>query len=48
MKTPFYKEVSAIRFENFMLRMRVNFYQNNISWAAKRFEWDDDIYADLD
>jgi uncharacterized protein YueI len=48
LKNVLYKEVYAIRFENFMLRMRISFYQNNIGWSIKGFEWDDDIYAELD
>jgi len=48
LKNVLYKEVYAIRFENFILRMRISFYQNNIGWAVKGFEWDDDIYAELD
>ena len=48
LKDVLYKEVYAIRFENFILRMRISFYQNNFGWAVKGFEWDDDIYAELD
>lgn len=48
LKDVLYKEVYAIRFENFILRMKISFYQNNIGWAVKGFEWDDDIYAELD
>lgn len=31
-----------------MLRMKISFYQNNVGWAVKGFEWDDDINAELD
>lgn len=48
LKNVLYKEVYAIRFENFILRMRISFYQNSVGWAVKGFEWDDDIYAELD
>ena len=48
LKNVLYREVYAIRFENFILRMRISFYQNSIGWAVKGFEWDDDIYAELD
>lgn len=48
LKNVLYREVYAIRFENYMLRMKISFYQNNVGWAVKGFEWDDDINAELD
>lgn len=43
-----YKEVYAIRFENYVLRLVMSYYNNSIGWAIKTFEWDDNISAELD
>jgi hypothetical protein len=48
LKNVMYKEVYAIRFEEYMLRIVISFYNNSKGWAIKTFEWDDNIQAELD
>lgn len=48
LKNVLYREVFAIRFEIFMLKMKIRFYQNSVGWALKGFQWDAAIYAELD
>ncbi|MDP5091745.1 MAG: hypothetical protein NWQ17_00455 [Polaribacter sp.] len=48
LKNVLYKEVYAIRYEDYILRVVMSFYNSSFGWAIKTFEWDDNIQSELD